>query len=64
MFIGCSGGKGEVRCVEYIWLVVENTWDQENEGKEQGLHAYYVCQTGHVRLRYNFSDRLEQCKQH
>ena len=45
-------------------LVVENTGDQEKDGKEQALCAYFMCQTGAVRLQYNFSDRLEHCKQH
>jgi hypothetical protein len=61
MFTGCSGSKGEVRHMEYILLVVENTGDQEKLCKKQAMRAYYECQTGMVRLQYN-SDRLEQCK--
>ena len=43
-------------------IVVENTVDQEKGSKEQTMRAYYVCQTSAVRLEYNFSDSLEQCK--
>jgi hypothetical protein len=30
---------------------MENTGDQEKESKEQAVCAYYVCQTGAVKLQ-------------
>ena len=47
-----------------MWLVVENTGDQEKEGKEQTLSAYWVFQIGAVRVQEKSSDYLEQRKQH
>jgi hypothetical protein len=52
--------KGDIRCVEQIWLV-KNSGAQE-KGQKQVMRAYYVCQTGVVKLQHNFSDHLEQCE--